>query len=1532
MTGRACVSFCLYVFAFSWPLAAHAELSEKASSLPTAASTVTTEPSRQPLSLKPLEGVDDDELIRWAVRLRDEIPALFQGAKGVLVAEPVKDLQGEAVGIQRGDIILKYGGNDVNSIRDFVDSIEAKKQEPSVEMVYLRNAKSSIAVLKSGRVGVDLREIDADILYMDRLLREGLKAYKSSDYSTAAKQWEMGLTKAKILGKKYQAGWFLRHLGAASRNLGQPDKAEANYLEALKVHREMKDRSEEALTLNNLAFLYDKQGSPDKSVHTYRLASEAFRDAGDKVNEALAIRWRATILQKLDRHDEAIELFKVALNIYRETKNAAEEANTLEIIAASYFERKNGEAVKWLETALPLRIEMGDQEKLTETHMLLGMSYTLLEQPEKALVHLEAALAAKQYISNDILPDLLILKTFALYSLHRYTEAYDFAKGNVEELRSSKNQLEFLMVSTVGMVALKLGYYKEAAERGEAVLGWYKNVLPTLNETTKKAAKKYEKYAAAFLPEVYSRMGRHEEALALAERALLRARETGDTKAEAEALRNLAIVYKESARYEDAFRSLNQALELSLSVGDTTAELEGFYEMASMYEAIGVSDKAREIGEKALSLAREKGDQLCIARAMDTLGVSLTNLGQPDRAVLLHEESQRIYRALKNLDGEGSSLWGLGHAYEAMGSNHDSLRCYEAALRIERLTRNQRQEGVLLRNLASIFSQRGDVEKAESYLKQALEIAERNHDRGDIACIVLDQGVLTNVMGHGDKALEKYQQALAMFRELKNRSNEARTLGNIGAVYVNLGQYDSALRTLENSLVISREMKDKTSELVRLGDIAVLFYQLGKYDMALNYTRQSLSIAREVKARTREEWLLTAMGCIQTRLGRHKEAIDYLHQGLTISRDVKDRSGEGMALIALGEEHNETGQYEKALEYSHQGVSIARAMKDPRSECDAMITAGKSLRALGRNGEAVQLYMEASAIADEVKSPEMQWTSLHGLSASLAKLERTEAAIFFGKKAVNSIQGQRLVAAGMDKDLRKGFMTRERTEAYRHLADLLIDRGRLPEAQQVLAMLKEEEYFDFIRGDVTRGEVRSTTATLTPTEEDLEKRYQEIHGNLAALGREYSSLKLREQIGLTDEEKTRLARLETDLKAARLAFVKYLDELQTAFENEGGKRLVELGKKNLADVQALSGTLRELGNGAVLVHYLVTADKLRIILTTPAVQITREHVISEKELNRRIAAYRKILTKPNADPLPKAQDLYRVVLGPIAEDLKQAGAKTLMLSLDGTLRYLPLAALHDGSHYIAESFRIVLFTEAARDKIKDAPVPKWTAAGLGVSEAVGGFDALPAVKDELSGIVRIDAKQGRGVLQGEMRIDGEFTAAAFKQALSKGYPVFHIASHFEFQPGKETDSYLLLGDGNKVSLAAFALEGYDFSAVELLTLSACNTAVGAARADGREVEGLGVTAQRRGAKGVLATLWPVADQSTGLFMQQFYRIRQENPGMTKAEALQKAQMKFIEREPETVGKLAALSSDPESTPDYGHPYYWAPFILMGNWR
>jgi CHAT domain-containing protein len=233
-------------------------------------------------------------------------------------------------------------------------------------------------------------------------------------------------------------------------------------------------------------------------------------------------------------------------------------------------------------------------------------------------------------------------------------------------------------------------------------------------------------------------------------------------------------------------------------------------------------------------------------------------------------------------------------------------------------------------------------------------------------------------------------------------------------------------------------------------------------------------------------------------------------------------------------------------------------------------------------------------------------------------------------------------------------------------------------------------------------------------------------------------------------------------------------------------------------------------------------------------------------------------------------------------------------------------------------------------------------AAAGAAAKAGGGQAGTATE--------AGAIPAAGVLEGEALLDGDFDRQALSLSLASDAPVVHIASHFRLSPAGHEATELLLGDGSTLTLRKIKTDpSLDFKGLDLLTLSACDTASGAGR-DGKEVESFGEVVQRAGASAVLASLWPVSDASTALLMREFYRLRYVE-GRNKAEALREAQLSVMAGSPAgpaAAGRAAISAAGassaagpagaaPQSAPawterGFSHPFYWAPFILMGNWR
>jgi len=284
---------------------------------------------------------------------------------------------------------------------------------------------------------------------------------------------------------------------------------------------------------------------------------------------------------------------------------------------------------------------------------------------------------------------------------------------------------------------------------------------------------------------------------------------------------------------------------------------------------------------------------------------------------------------------------------------------------------------------------------------------------------------------------------------------------------------------------------------------------------------------------------------------------------------------------------------------------------------------------------------------------------------------------------------------------------------------------------------------------------------------------------------------------------------------------------------------------------------------------------------------------------------------------------------------------------------VPMAALYDGTHYMAERFNNVLFTPESYGHM--AP-PAGAGAQLrvlamGLSKSYGGLPALPGVMPELESVVHDPAvPDSHGPMDGKLLPNDQFTLAALKTELGGGnnFPVIHIASHFVVEAGAGEEPYLMLGgdttgasDGYALTLSKMEDSAITFHGTQLLTLSACSTAKGDDAKDGLEMDSLGMIAQQKDAGAVLATLWDVNDASTSRIMSDFYGRWVKLPADGKAEALRQAQLAFLHGAGTALNSASGagkedrglrLEQQASATTNYAHPFYWAPFVLIGNFQ
>ena len=1041
----------------------------------------------------------------------------------------------------------------------------------------------------------------------------------------------------------------------------------------------------------------------------------------------------------------------------------------------------------------------------------------------------------------------------------------------------------------------------------------------------------------------------------------------GDRYEEGLAKGCIGEIYNGIGENQKALEYNNQALSLFQAAGDPSGESTMLNNIGGVYSALGEKQKALEYYRRALPLVHAGGDRLGEARTLSNIGLVYSDLGEAQKALEYYSQALSLERASGNRRVEATTLGNIGSVYWALGEKQKALDYYNQALPLEHAVGDRVGEARTLGNIGLAYSDLGEKQKALDYYNQALPLAREVGNRAGEAAILNNIGRVYNALGEQEKALDYYRQSLPLRRASGDKAGEAVTLNNIGLVYSALGEEGKALDYYTQSLPLRRAVGDKSGEGTSLQNIAQVYHVLGEWQKALEFYSQALQLFRAVGNRSKEALTLTNIGAVYDDLGEEAKALEYYSQALPLRRAVGDRFGEANTLNLIGFAYHALGEKQKALDYYNQALPLERAVGDRSEEATTLNYIGTVYQELGKRGEAMddferalllhraignrigeagtlnnmgdlyfasedkqqalEFYNKALSLVLAVRSPLGQAHVLRNLMSTWRAQQQPETAIFFGKQAVNNIQRIRSNLRGLEQGEQQSFL-KSAAGVYRELADILISIGRLSEAEQVLGLLKDEEYFEFVRRDGNAASSLTAPVRFTKEEEALNGEFERNAAPVTAIGNEYTALHAKS--GRTEEEEKHLAELAEELNGANEKFEKFLNGL---YEEKGKTREAQTSVEALQEhASGMQRVVGKLGHGTVALYTLVGEEKYRVIVVTPNVMVAREYAIKADDLRKKVFEFREALMDPKSNPVLKAQELYRILLGPAEKDLEGAKAETLMWSLDDVLRYLPMAALHDGHGYLVEKYRNTVFTPASVDSLTEhANISAWQGLGMGVSKSYGGFSALPAVPEELHRIIREKGGDtGGGVLPGQVMLDESFTAENMKKALEKKFPLVHIASHFDFAAGNGTDSFLLLGgkgeQGEHLTLAEIRNDPrFDFTNTELLTLSACNTAVSGAASNGREIDGLGYVAQRNGARAVVASLWGVYDPSTGLLMEEFYKEWTTHADMPKAEALREAQRALLRSHLSGIEKHSASGN-------YAHPYYWAPFILIGNWQ
>ncbi|MBZ5553999.1 MAG: tetratricopeptide repeat protein [Acidobacteriia bacterium] len=953
-----------------------------------------------------------------------------------------------------------------------------------------------------------------------------------------------------------------------------------------------------------------------------------------------------------------------------------------------------------------------------------------------------------------------------------------------------------------------------------------------------------------------------------------------------------------------------------------------------------------------LSELREQHDEQNTATASFLLSRAKTAQGDYQGAITLDEFLLKFYQEHKNPASVVEVSNHLGAIYSALGKSQQAEVNFSRALQVAEEIKNPNGTLVAVNGLAGVFADRRDFDKSLEYYRRALDLSVSVGNKRRQAAVLQNTGLLYSSMGDYTSALQYFDKALPLYKELNNPSLMARLFINLSDAYLSVGEYlkardaakqayemaqQNALAPLEMNalhnlgwamhyrgdykaaidnylaaLALAQSIKDSRNEGDILNSIGEAYFRLGDFKTAANYHQRALEKVREFNRPVLTGLLLRNVAGDYANSQKVGEAISTLSEALALAEKEKDRSLKGFAANDLGALYLDQGDPAKAREYFDRALQVRREIGDKRGEAETLMYLGM-LEFQAKHFEAAARHFDgAISTAKAIGHPETLWRAEWGKARVLQEQDKKTDAITALKDSVDVIEEIRRSVA--PNTLADAMFFANKQGVYELLIQLLIETGDHEKAYEYLERSKSKQLQDKIK--LTSIPFKSAQVRgLMNEAEDLFDAEARLREQLVAERAKTEPLRSSRKIDHLSEL----------LAANKSQFFRVVNELRQIHPDY--ERFVTVKPPSLAKVQRL------IPADALVLEYFPSETALYIFEITNTEFKLRSVAVSREQLNSLVKTYRgemrstvdqlraRMLTRTrrirgpapaevgqSSMPTVRAAvvQLYRDLITPVEEDM--ATKKVITIIPSGLLYYLPFPALakeENGSlKYLIESKAVSYLSSS---DLFDLVFVKNHSDERDNLVAFGNPDGtLPSALDEVERL-KLIYPNSKVYMLWEAKKERLFD-------LPKGTDLLHLATHGRLDSADVNESYIKMASEGTKGMGKLRLsEIYDLPLenTSLVTLSACETALGE-KDPGTEIASLAQAFSIAGANTVVASLWAVYDPSTAEIMDSFYHELRK--GVPKAEALQHAQIAILHN------------------PKYANPYFWAPFIMLGDWR
>jgi CHAT domain-containing protein len=958
---------------------------------------------------------------------------------------------------------------------------------------------------------------------------------------------------------------------------------------------------------------------------------------------------------------------------------------------------------------------------------------------------------------------------------------------------------------------------------------------------------------------------------------------------QARALKAIGDAYAILSENSKRLNCYEQALKLVRSARDSKAEVDALTDIANAYIELGESIKAFEFCNQALARSREIGYRKGEAASLNATGSAHYTVGDLQKALEILPQALSLWHELEDHPGQAQTLMNIGYAYDDSGDIHKALDAYTESLEHSKKAGDRQGEALAMSAIGGVQTWLGEKQRALDYHNETVKLFREMGFKNGEAATWNNIAAVYEDLGEIQKALEAYSRALHLYQAAKQRSYEALTTGYIGKMYLLLGDEKKALEKFNQKLLISRALSDNRMEAYTLKDMGAAFESQGNKLQALGYYNRALNLHLAGSDRRGQAYTLNAIGQTYDDLGDKAKAIRYYKEAFQLIKVAEDRGGEVITLFNIARAERDLGN-----------------LNESRSHIETALNSVESLRARLVNQE-----MRASYFAHVHKYYEFYIDLLMSLCKQQGSDSLAAAAFEVSERARARILLEILAEA--QADIRRGVDIEllERERLLRQQIDAKAEyNARLlynPASAEQLAELKQEL-------------------------EGLLDSYQQVQAQIRAKSPVYAELVQPAPLSLVEIQQQVLdvdtMMLQYSLGEERSYLWAITQSSITSFELPARAEIERVARGMLETIVAY-----ELGP------------------------------------NQPVSQIRSRIKQAEAHYWRRASVLSQMLLRPVASQL---GKKRLLIISEGILQYVPFAALPEPDMNSSES------AQSAGNDLAATPIlvnheiislPSASVLGMLRRQIANRAPAKKAIAvmadpvfdqndsriktggDEAGTINQAQSRSGRikkafqrrsrtrsGMslprLLSTRREANAILAWAPDQEVMKAlgfkasratalssevsqYRIVHIATHglldsehpelssivlsMVDERGQPQNGFLRLHDIYNLNLPA-----------ELIVLSACSTALG------KDIKGEGLIGLTRGfmyagAARVVSSLWQVDDEATAELMGLFYqKMLKEN--MRPAAALRSAQLEVMNKKRWHV------------------PYYWASFILQGDWN